>query len=197
MVERSPSLYEYRHTIAVNHRPHRFRGRHLFGGASGWSSRLLALRALCGLPFAFIVAELCSAFPKDGGFTVWVLNAYGPFWAFQVGYWSWVAGVLRGALMPGTLLNLLTRYYNVEVKSSVAAYFIKAGIGIALAIPTFLGTRTVGRLSFVVVVVVILFFSVFTIWSLANASDFDDIFQVRREASCTILRRTTRSRRAT
>lgn len=84
--------------------------------------------------------------------------------------------------MPGTLLNLLTRYYNVEVKSSVAAYFIKAGIGIALAIPTFLGTRTVGRLSFVVVVVVILFFSVFTIWSLANASDFDDIFQVRRES---------------
>ncbi|OWZ04316.1 hypothetical protein PHMEG_00023803 [Phytophthora megakarya] len=132
-------------------------------------------------PFAYIVAELCSAFPEDGGFTVWVLNAFGPFWAFQVGYWSWIAGVLRGALMPGTLLGLLTRYYDIEIKSSTATYFIKAAIGIVLAIPTFLGTRTVARLSFVVAIVVTLFFTVFTIWAIVEASDFDDLVDVRRE----------------
>lgn len=39
-------------------------------------------------PYAYMVAELCCAFPEDGGFTVWVLNTFGPFWGFQVGYWS-------------------------------------------------------------------------------------------------------------
>ncbi|KAF1777493.1 Zinc finger, RING/FYVE/PHD-type [Phytophthora cactorum] len=132
-------------------------------------------------PFAYIVAELCSAFPEDGGFTVWVLNAFGPFWAFQVGYWSWVAGVLRGALMPGTLLGLLTRYYNMEIESSVVTYLIKAAIAIVLAVPTFLGTNNVGRLSLVVVVVVISCFSIFTVWAIVGSSDVDDLFQIRHE----------------
>ncbi|KAG3017034.1 hypothetical protein JG687_00008972 [Phytophthora cactorum] len=132
-------------------------------------------------PFAYIVAELCSAFPEDGGFTVWVLNAFGPFWAFQVGYWSWVAGVLRGALMPGTLLGLLTRYYNMEIGSSVVTYLIKAAIAIVLAVPTFLGTNNVGRLSLAVVVVVISCFSIFTVWAIVGSSDVDDLFQIRHE----------------
>ncbi|KAE9007976.1 hypothetical protein PR003_g9051 [Phytophthora rubi] len=200
MIDQSPSLYERRTTMAVNHRRLGVVGIvsilyvYLCAGPIGTEAVISSAGPLVGLlgfvmyalfvafPFAYIVAELCSAFPEDGGFTVWVLNAYGPFWAFQVGYWSWIAGVLRGALMPEALLNLLTRYYNVEISSSVAAYFIKAAIAIALAIPTFLGTRTVGRLSFVVIVVVVLFFSVFTIWSLANASNFDDLFQVRRKS---------------
>ncbi|KAG6616607.1 putative amino acid permease YfnA [Phytophthora cinnamomi] len=199
MIEQSPSLYDQRQTMTVNHRRLGVVGIvsilyvYLCAGPIGSETVISSAGPLIGLlgfllyalfvafPFAYIVAELCSAFPEDGGFTVWVLNAFGPFWAFQVGYWSWIAGVLRGALMPSTVLTLLTRYYGVEVKSSVAAYFIKAAIGVALAIPTFLGTRTVGRLSFVVVSVVILFFSVFTVWSFANASNFHDIIQVRRE----------------
>ncbi|ETM56533.1 hypothetical protein L914_00487 [Phytophthora nicotianae] len=132
-------------------------------------------------PFAYIVAELCSAFPEDGGFTVWVLNAFGPFWAFQVGYWSWIAGVLRGALMPGTLLSLLTRYYNMEIESSVATYGIKAAIAIVLTGPTLLGTNSVGRLSLLVVIVVIACFTVFTVWAIVESSDLDDLFQMRHE----------------
>ncbi|GMF52386.1 unnamed protein product [Phytophthora fragariaefolia] len=199
MDEPSPTYYNQRQTTVVNHRRLGVVGIvsilyvYLCAGPIGSETVISSGGPLVGLlgfvlyalfvafPFAYIVAELCSAFPEDGGFTVWVLNAFGSFWAFQVGYWSWVAGVLRGALMPGTLLNLFTRYYGVEVKSSVAVYFIKAAIGIALAIPTFLGTPVVGRLSFVVVVVVILFFSVFTVWSFANTSDFDEMFQIRRE----------------
>ncbi|POM79916.1 Hypothetical protein PHPALM_2311, partial [Phytophthora palmivora] len=187
VIEPSPSLYDRRQALAVNHRRLGVVGIvsilyvYLCAGPIGSESVISSAGPLVGLsgfllyalfvafPFAYIVAELCSAFPEDGGFTVWVLNAFGPFWAFQVGYWSWIAGVLRGALMPGTLLGLLTRYYNVEIESSTVAYFIKAAIGVALAIPTFLGTRTVGRLSFVVVVVVILFFTVFTIWAIGEA----------------------------
>lgn len=199
MIEPSPSSYDRSQALTVNHRRLGVVGIvsilyvYLCAGPIGTESVISSAGPLVGLagfllytlvvafPFAYIVAELCSAFPEDGGFTVWVLNAFGPFWAFQVGYWSWIAGVLRGALMPNTLLGLLTRYYNVDIKSSAAAYFIKAAIGIALAIPTFLGTRTVSRLSFMVTVVVILFFAVFTVWAIAQASDTDDLFQIRRE----------------
>ncbi|GMF18531.1 unnamed protein product [Phytophthora lilii] len=199
MIEPSPSLYDRRQAMAVNHRRLGVVGIvsilyvYLCAGPIGSEAVISSSGPLVGLlafilyallvafPFAYIVAELCSAFPEDGGFTVWVLNAFGPFWAFQVGYWSWIAGVLRGALMPGTLLDLITRYYNVEIKSSAVTYIIKAAIGIALAIPTLLGTRTVGRLSFVVAVVVILFFTVFSIWSIAESSDLNDLFQIRHE----------------
>ncbi|KAG7384992.1 hypothetical protein PHYPSEUDO_002004 [Phytophthora pseudosyringae] len=199
MIEPSPSLCDRRQALAVNHRRLGVVGIvsilyvYLCAGPIGSEAIVSAGGPLVGLlgfilyalfvalPFAYIVAELCSAFPEDGGFTVWALNAFGPFWAFQVGYCSWVAGVLRGALMPGTLLGLFTQYYNIEIKSSVVAYFIKAAIGIALAAPTFLGTPTVGRLSFAVTCVVVLCFSVFTVWAIAKASNPDDLFQVRRE----------------
>ncbi|KAK1935334.1 Polyamine transporter RMV1 [Phytophthora citrophthora] len=198
-IEPSPSLYDRRQALAVNHRRLGVVGIvsilyvYLCAGPIGSEAIVSAGGPLVGVvgvllyallvafPFAYIVAELCTAFPEDGGFTVWTLNAFGPFWAFQVGYWSWVAGVLRGALMPGTLLGLLTRYYNIEIKSSAVAYFIKAAIGIILAIPTFLGSRTVGRLSIVVTIVVIFCFSVFTIWAVVKTSDVDDLFQIRRE----------------
>ncbi|KAG7389285.1 hypothetical protein PHYBOEH_007537 [Phytophthora boehmeriae] len=136
---------------------------------------------LVGFPFAYIVAELCSAFPEDGGFTIWVLHAFGPFWGFQVGYWSWIAGILRGALMPGTLLGLLATYFDIKCKSAFIEYLVKAAIAIILSAPTFLGTCTVARLSIVVTAIVLLFFTIFTIWALTNSSDIGDLFQVRRE----------------
>ncbi|KAG1689188.1 hypothetical protein DVH05_002751 [Phytophthora capsici] len=196
--EASPSFHA-RGTIAVNHRRLGVVGIvsimyvYLCAGPIGSEEVISSAGPLVGLsgfllyalfvafPFAYIVAELCSAFPEDGGFTVWVLTAFGPFWAFQVGYLSWIAGVLRGALMPGALLELLTRYYDVEITSSVLSYVIKVVIGLVLAIPAFLGTRTVGRLSFVVTVVVIFFFAVFTVWAVATSTDIDDLFQVRHE----------------
>ncbi|KAL3663673.1 hypothetical protein V7S43_011088 [Phytophthora oleae] len=196
--EASPSFHA-RGTIAVNHRRLGVVGIvstmyvYLCAGPIGSEEVISSAGPLVGLsgfllyalfvafPFAYIVAELCSAFPEDGGFTVWVLIAFGPFWAFQVGYLSWIAGVLRGALMPGALLELFTRYYNVEITSSVVSYVIKVAIGIALAIPAFLGTRTVGRLSFAVAAVVILFFTVFTAWAVATSTDLDDLFQIRHE----------------
>ncbi|OWZ04314.1 hypothetical protein PHMEG_00023801, partial [Phytophthora megakarya] len=183
-IEPSPSLYDRRQALAMNHRRLGVVGIvsilyvYLCAGPIGSESVISSAGPLVGLsgfvlyalfvafPFAYIVAELCSAFPEDGGFTVWVLNAFGPFWAFQVGYWSWIAGVLRGALMPGMLLNLFIRYYDVEIHSSVVSYLIKMAIGIVLAIPTVLGTGVVSRLSFTVGVVVVVCFTVFTIWAI-------------------------------
>lgn len=134
---------------------------------------------LITIPFANIVAELCSAFPEDGGFTIWVFNAFGPFWGFQVGYWSLISSVLNGALLPGVIVKLFTDYYKTEIESAVAMWVIKAAIAVALTVPPLLGTVTVGRLSVLLCAVVFLSFLVFTIWAYSVATDFDDLFEIR------------------
>ncbi|KAG2528448.1 hypothetical protein JM18_002611 [Phytophthora kernoviae] len=199
MIEPSLSLYDRRQAGLVNHRRLGVVGIvsilyvYLCSGPIGSESiissggplvgllAILLYSLLVGFPFAYIVAELCSAFPEDGGFTIWVLHAFGPFWGFQVGYWSWIAGILRGALMPGTLLSLLATYFNIECKSVFVEYLTKAAIAIILSIPTFLGTCTVARLSIAVTVIILLFFTIFTIWALVNFSDIDDLLEIRRE----------------
>lgn len=57
----------------------------------GLALLLLVLTPLVwSLPVALVMAELASALPDEGGYVTWVRRAFGPFWAFQVGWWSWV-----------------------------------------------------------------------------------------------------------
>jgi amino acid transporter len=52
------------------------------------------------LPVALVTAELCCLFPENGGYSLWVNEAFGPFWAFQESYWSWTSGVVDNATYP-------------------------------------------------------------------------------------------------
>ena len=61
---------------------------------------------LWALPVALVTAELSSAYPDDGGYSLWVGEAFGEFWAFQESYWSWVSGVIDNALYPGLVYQL-------------------------------------------------------------------------------------------
>ncbi|KAG6943505.1 hypothetical protein JG688_00017574, partial [Phytophthora aleatoria] len=84
MIEPSPSLYDRRQALAVNHRRLGVVGIvsilyvYLCAGPIGSEAVISAGGPLIGLlgflfyalfvafPFAYIVAELCSAFPEDG-----------------------------------------------------------------------------------------------------------------------------------
>lgn len=61
------------------------------------------------LPIALVVAELSPAFPHDGGYVVWVREAFGrkagPFLGFQEGWWSYGSGVVDNALYPSLFLT--------------------------------------------------------------------------------------------
>ncbi|TMW59127.1 hypothetical protein Poli38472_007272 [Pythium oligandrum] len=144
---------------------------------------LLLYPFLVTIPYAYIVAELCSAFPEDGGFTIWVLNAFGPYWGFQVGYWSWISGVVRTALIPETILDLFLSFYDMEIESKAMRFFVKAGMAIVLTVPACFGTKNVARLSCLLLVVVIVPFLTYTVWAYTGARDFDDLFQVRHETT--------------
>eukprot|EP00644_Phytophthora_capsici_P006092 jgi/Phyca11/556483/estExt2_Genewise1Plus.C_PHYCAscaffold_890066 len=152
------------------------------GPAIGLPAMLLYPLLVTG-PYAFIVAELCCAFPEDGGFTVWVFNACGPFWGFQVGWWSWVSGIFNTALLPGYLLEILGDYYDVSISSGIASYAVKLALAILFTLPCLVGTRVVSRTCIVLLVCVLLPVLVFTVWGYTRARDFGDLFEVRHETN--------------
>lgn len=133
-----------------------------------------------GVPIAFITAELSTAFPEDGGYTVWVLNSFGPFWAFQTGYWSWISGVIDNAIYPALAVATFTDVWG-SVGSPFAEYLLKAAIAIALAMPNLLGIRIVGNGMAVLSLFVMLPFVVLCIWGMVRTSDWGVFGEVRRE----------------
>lgn len=136
---------------------------------------------LVTVPYAYIVAELCSAFPEDGGFTVWVHNAFGKFWGFQVGYWSWISGVFNTALLPGFMLEILQDHYGVSIGPGAAEYFVKVILAMALSMPSVIGTRTVARTCIVLLVLVLVPVVVFAAWAYSRSRDWGDLLEVRHE----------------
>jgi amino acid transporter len=59
------------------------------------------------LPVALVMAELASALPEEGGYVAWVRRAFGPFWGFQVGWWSWVNSFVDVAVFPALFADYL------------------------------------------------------------------------------------------
>lgn len=60
----------------------------------------LVLPLLWSVPEALITAELATAFPENSGYVAWVTAAFGPFWGFQEGFWSWLSGVTDNSIYP-------------------------------------------------------------------------------------------------
>ncbi|EGZ17316.1 hypothetical protein PHYSODRAFT_300424 [Phytophthora sojae] len=134
---------------------------------------------ILGLPIAYVTAELSTAYPHDGGYTVWVLHAFGPFWAFQTGYWSWISGVIDNAIYPGLAVATFTEVYG-SIGSPTAEYFIKAIIAITLALPNLFGIQIVGNGMATLSVFVMVPFIVLFVWGLVSGHDWSALGEVRR-----------------
>jgi amino acid transporter len=74
---------------------------------------LLCVFALCfSVPQAMITAELSTAFPYNGGYSLWVQAAFGTFWGVQESYWSWCSGVVDTALYPVLLYSTAQHLFS-------------------------------------------------------------------------------------
>ena len=89
-------------------------GAYGFEDAVGAAGPMVALVALMILPWlwsfptALMTAELSSAMPEDGGYVVWVERAFGRFWGFQEGWWSWLCSFADNALYPVMFVDYLS-----------------------------------------------------------------------------------------
>jgi amino acid transporter len=104
---------------------------------------LLLTPILWSLPTAFMVGELASALPAEGGYYAWVRRGMGDFWGFQEAWLSLVASVFDMAIYPTLFVIYLTRLLpplalgHRGVVVGLAVVFFCAGMNIA-------GIRVVG-----------------------------------------------------
>lgn len=70
---------------------------------------LLLTPLVWSLPTAFMIGELCSALPEEGGYYAWVRRGMGNFWGFQEAWLSLVASIFDMAIYPTLFVVYLTR----------------------------------------------------------------------------------------
>ena len=70
---------------------------------------LLFLPVLWSLPTAFMIGELSSALPAEGGYYAWVRRGMGNFWGFQEAWLSLAASIFDMAIYPTLFVGYLTQ----------------------------------------------------------------------------------------
>jgi amino acid transporter len=71
---------------------------------------LLLVPLVYSIPEVLIVGELASMLPVEGGYYRWVERAFGPFWAFQNGWLTWMYSLVDMAIYP-VLFNQYLGYF--------------------------------------------------------------------------------------
>jgi amino acid transporter len=72
---------------------------------------LLLTPILWSLPTAFMIGELSSALPFEGGYYAWVRRAMGNFWGFQEAWLSLAASIFDMAIYPTLFVAYMTRVF--------------------------------------------------------------------------------------
>jgi len=79
---------------------------------------LILVPLLWSLPETLIVAELASMLPEEGGYYRWVRRAFGPFWAFQNGWLTWLYSLVDMAIYP-VLFNQYLAFFVPGIDATV------------------------------------------------------------------------------
>ena len=133
---------------------------------------LVAVPLLWSLPETLIIGELASMLPEEGGYYKWVRRAFGPFWAFQNAWFTWMYSLADMALYP-VLFNQYLTYFvpGLDAPSAwPARWAISLGmIWVATAV-NLRGARPVGRVSIAAGMFILLAFLALTIASVPHAT---------------------------
>jgi len=120
------------------------------------------------LPEALIVGELASMLPEEGGYYRWVHHAFGPFWAFQNGWWTWMYSLVDMAIYP-VLFNQYLAWFVPGLGTAAQWVISLAVIWIATGI-NLRGAGRVGLVSVVSGVFILLAFLLVSIAALSHVS---------------------------
>jgi amino acid transporter len=88
---------------------------------------LLFLPVLWCLPTAFMIGELSSALPEEGGYYAWVRRGLGNFWGFQEAWLSLAASIFDMAIYPTLFvfyLQQMSPWFGVGSHGVLAGLFV-------------------------------------------------------------------------
>ncbi|MGA3103131.1 MAG: APC family permease [Terriglobales bacterium] len=107
---------------------------------------LLLTPILWSLPTAFMIGELASALPSEGGYYAWVRRAMGNFWGFQEAWLSLVASIFDMAIYPTLFVAYLTRMFP-WFQENHRGIAVALGVVIACAALNIMGVKVVSTTS--------------------------------------------------
>ncbi len=125
---------------------------------------LLITPLLWDIPTIFVVLELNSLMPVNGGYYQWVKRALGLRFAFYEGWWTWLYTFADLAIYPVLFVQYLSFFYpgavDYQVPICLGVIWVSAGINI-------LGIVPVGRVAMILSVLVFIPFLLLFGWSFA------------------------------
>ena len=107
---------------------------------------LLLTPLLWSLPTAFMIGELSSALPHEGGYYAWVRRAMGNFWGFQEAWLSLVASIFDMAIYPTLFVAYLTRMFP-WFQENHRGVMVALGVVVVCAILNIAGVKVVSTTS--------------------------------------------------
>jgi amino acid transporter len=107
---------------------------------------LLLTPVLWSLPTAFMIGELSSALPKEGGYYAWVRRALGNFWGFQEAWLSLTASIFDMAIYPTLFVVYLTRMFPWFAEGN-RGWFVGLAVVIACCALNIAGVKVVSTTS--------------------------------------------------
>ena len=107
---------------------------------------LLLTPLLWSLPTAFMIGELSSALPFEGGYYAWVRRAMGNFWGFQEAWLSLVASIFDMAIYPTLFVAYLTRMFP-WFQANHRGVLVALGVVIVCALLNIAGVKVVSTTS--------------------------------------------------
>jgi amino acid transporter len=107
---------------------------------------LLLTPLLWSLPTAFMIGELSSALPYEGGYYAWVRRGLGNFWGFQEAWLSLVASIFDMAIYPTLFVAYLTRMFP-WFQQGYRGWAVGLAVVIACALLNIAGVKVVSLTS--------------------------------------------------
>lgn len=123
---------------------------------------LLVTPLLWSLPTAFMLGELSSALPQEGGYYAWVRRALGNFWGFQEAWLSLVASIFDMAIYPTLFVAYLARLFP-EFRAGSPAILVGLAVIALCVVLNILGIRVVGATSLWLLVLLSLPFAIIVV----------------------------------
>lgn len=129
---------------------------------------LVLVPLVYSIPEILIVGELASMLPEEGGYYRWVQRAFGPFWAFQNGWLTWMYSLVDMAIYPKLFVTYLA-YFLPDLPSGALWVLGLLVIWGATAL-NLMGAGKVGRSSIVAGSFIIAGFLAMALLAIAQAS---------------------------
>ncbi len=147
---------------------------------------LLFLPVLWCLPTAFMIGELSSALPEEGGYYAWVRRGLGNFWGFQEAWLSLAASIFDMAIYPTLFvfyLKAMAPWFAEAHHAMYAALFV---VGTCAAL-NLAGIRVVGITSLWLFFLLSLPFGLIVLLSPVRAGAFAEPLAASTGASVGLL----------